>query len=151
MPNISNYLEQRILDLVLDNASEYGSAWLPETVYVGIMNDDTTEQELEEGTLTNEITGYNGNRKPVTWGDITLEGSGADAKATISNGAALEFDDMPAPGGKEVQYAIICDEPTGGNILWWLPIVVNGSPTTKAWNEGDVFRYPVGDFTVDLD
>ncbi len=151
MANIANWLELRILDLVMDDADEHGSEWLPETVYAGIMNDDATEQQLEEGTLTNEITAYTGNRKAITWGDIALEGSGADAKATVSNAAAIEFEDMPAPGGKEVQYVIICDAPTSGNILWWLPIVDGETPTTKTWNEGDTFRIPIGDLTISID
>ena len=140
MANISNYLEDKILDTVMKNAA---STWLPETVYCGIVNDTAVDTDLEAGTLTNEITGYTGDRKAITFGDITQQ----DGKATCANTNALEFEDMPAPGTDEVKYAIICDAATSGNILWWLPI----TDGPKAFNEGDTFRIPIGDLTIDLD
>ena len=140
MANISSYLEDKILDTVMKDGA---TAWLPATVYCGIVSDSAVADDLEAGTLTNEITGYTGDRKAITFGDITQVGG----KATCSNTNAIEFEDMPAPGTDEVEFAIICDEATSGNILWWLPITAG----PKAFNEGDAFRIPIGDLTIDLD
>ena len=140
MANISNYLEEKILDTVMKAGA---NTWIPATVYCGIVNDTAIDTDMEAGTRTNEITGYTGDRKAISWGTIAQSGG----KATVSNSAAIEFESMPAPAGAQVKYAIICDSDTGDNILWWLPITAG----PKAFNEGDTFRIPIGDLTIDID
>ncbi|MBA7590452.1 hypothetical protein ES708_32572 [subsurface metagenome] len=52
---------------------------------------------------------------------------------------------MPAPAGREVKYAIVCDAATAGNILYWCPLTVQ-----KAWVEGAIFRLPIDGLVMDL-
>lgn len=139
MSNIADYLEEILLNLVFRNTAYPGGA--PAAVYCGIVDDTGTDAEMEAGTLTNEITAYTGNRKAITFGAPSQVGG----KATIKNSAALEFESMPAPDTKQVKYAIVCDAETGGNILYWCPLVEQ-----KSWNEGDTFRIPVDGLTLDL-
>ncbi len=109
MTNISTYLEEKWLSMLK------GVAYTaPATVYCGIVNDVSDGSELEAGEFTNEITGYTGNRKAITFGVVSQVGG----KATVKNSAAIAFVSMPAPNTKKVKYAIVCDAPTAGNILY---------------------------------
>lgn len=137
MANISSYLEEAILNHVMRN-NAYTS---PSAVYCGLISDVGTDLQLEAGTLTNEIDGYTGDRKAVTFAAPTQVGG----KATISNSNLLEFEDMPVT---TVKYAVITDSPNKGlgNILYWCPLVAE-----KNTNEGDIFRLAEGEVTLDLD
>ncbi len=135
MANISNHLEEALLNHVMKNTA-YTS---PAAVYCGLVTSTASDADMEAGTLTNEITAYTGDRKAITFGTITQVGGAA----TVKNTVAIEFEDMPAV---TVAYAIICDATTAGNILWWLPLDVN-----KTTNAGDTFRIPVDGLTVTLD
>lgn len=138
MANISSYLEEKILNHVLRNTT-YTS---PTTVYVGLVTSTAVDADLEGGDLTNEISGYTGDRKAITF-TVPTQVSG---KGTVNNDNQLDFDNMPAV---TVEYAIITDDPTPGvgNILYWCP-----SPSgTKTTNVGDTYRIPVGDLIADLD
>jgi len=142
MANIANYLEEAILNHVLRNV-EYVR---PTTVYLGLVNDLAVAGDLEGGDLTNEIDGYIGNRKPITF-DLPVQELG---KATTKNnngsgGGEIEFEDMPLT---TVKFAIITDSATkgAGNILFWAELVPE-----KNVNAGDIFRVPVDNLTVDLD
>ena len=136
MANMSSYLEEKILDHVLRNI-EYTP---PSTVYVGIVSDSATDSELEAGTLTNEITGYTGDRKSVSFTAISQNG---DGEAETENTALIEFESMPAC---TIAYAIVCDAATGGNILFW-----GAATESKTSNSGDTHQVPAGNITIDLD
>lgn len=134
MSNISTFLETELLDHVMRNAS-YTS---PTTVYCGLVDDVGSDSEMEAGTLTNEITGYTGNRKAITFGAPTDVGG----KQTIKNTSALEFDSMPAV---VVKYAIVSDAATAGNILYWCPLAAE-----KTTSSGDTFKITVDGLVLDL-
>jgi len=133
--NISTYLEEKWLNMLK------GTAFTAPTVYCGIVSDTAIDADLEAGTLTNEITGYTGNRPAITLGAVSQIGG----KATVKNSAAIDFLVMPAPAGRQVKYAIVCDAATVGNILYWCPLAV-----PKTWNAGDTFRLPVDNLVLDL-
>jgi len=139
MANISNYLEEALLNHVMRN-NAYTS---PTNVYCGLVSNDASEADLEAGTLTNEITGYTGDRKEITFSAPSQTVTGHEGKAAIQNTNLLEFLNMPAG---TVKYAIICDADSAGNILYWCPL-----DTEKNTNAGDTFRIPVEDLTIDLD
>lgn len=139
MANISTYLEDILLNLVMRNTAYPGGA--PAAVYCGLMDDTAVEAEMEAGTLDDEIAGYTGNRKAITFGAPVDVGG----KATIKNTVALEFESMPAPDTKKVKYAIVCDAATEGHILYWCPLT-----EPKSWNAGDTFRLPVDGLVLDL-
>ena len=135
MANISNYLEEKLLNHVFRNIA-YTK---PAAVYCGLVETGDYDAELEAGTLTHEITTYTGNRKAITFG-APAQVSG---KATIKSTAVLEFENMPA---KTVKYAIVCDAATGGNILYWCPLAEE-----KTCNGGDTFRLPIDALVENLD
>jgi len=135
MGNMANYLEEALLDHVLRDETYTA----PETVYVGIADDSATDSEMEEGDLTNEITGYDGNRPSVTFTEATQE----DGKGYVENEGDVEFENMPAV---TVKYAFIADAETSGNILWW------GALTEpKEVPEGDTLKFDPGEIQIDLD
>lgn len=140
--NISSYLEEALLNHVFRN-TEYVR---PATVYCGLVSDDAVDADMEGNDLTNEIDGYTGNRKPITFN----EPSQVDGKATIYNndgvgGGEIEFEDMPL---SSVEYIIVTDSPTkgAGNILYWCAM-----DTVLNTNAGDTFRIPVDNLVLDLD
>lgn len=134
MSNISNYLEEGLLNHVFRN-SELTS---PVTVYCGLIESGEYDAELEAGTLTHEITAYTGDRKAITFGAPEQ----LSDKATIKNSAIIEFENMPAV---TIKTAIVCDASTVGNILYWCPL-----ETEKTSNAGDIFRIPVNGLVLDL-
>lgn len=136
MANIADYLEEILLDLVFRGTAYPGGA--PAAVYCGLLDDVATDTEGEEGTLTNEITSYTGDRKAITFGAVSQIGG----KATIKNSVALEFDVMPAV---TVKYAIVCDAATAGNILYWCPLAAQ-----KTCNAGDTFKIAIDGLVLDL-
>lgn len=136
MANISTYLEEILLNLVMRATAYPGGA--PAAVYCGLVDDVGIDSEMEAGTLTNEITAYTGDRKAITFGAPADVGG----KATIKNSAAIEFESMPAV---TVKYAIVCDATTAGNILYWCPLAVE-----KTCNSGDTFRLAIDALVLDL-
>lgn len=143
MANISTFLEEKILNHVFRN-TEYVR---PATVYAGLVSDSAVDADLEAGTLTDEITGYTGDRKAITFAaPIDVAGASTIKNDDGGGGGELEFLAMPAPAGREVAYVIVCDAATAGNVLYWCPLTVN-----KVWNEGDTFQVPIDGLVLDLD
>ncbi|MDD3492974.1 MAG: hypothetical protein PHZ19_05720 [Candidatus Thermoplasmatota archaeon] len=141
MANISNYLEEIILDWVFKANSK--SSTPPQAVYLGLaVDEEGVDAELEDGDFTNEITGYTGNRKLITFGDIAQDN---DGRATIKNYDEIEFASMPAV---TVGYAFISDSATKGegNVLWWMQVA-----EPKIMNNGDTLRVPAENIVIMLD
>jgi len=142
---ISNYLSKKLLD----HALGISSFSMPSTVYCGLASSTATAAQLAAGTLTNEITGYTGNRKAITMTAATLEDSQdvLSDMISVSGGSAIEFADMPAC---TVAWVLLCDAATAGNVLFALPLVVleEGEnyldPDPKEVAAGETFRLPVG-------
>lgn len=138
---ITNYLSKKLLDHALGIAT----FTMPSKIYVGLASDDADPGDLAAGTLTDEITGYDSNRKEVSFAAAAL----ADNQDVLSDMEAassdeVEFEDMPEC---TVAWALICDTATGGNLLWALPLVIldgenAGNPDPKDVDEGATFRLP---------
>jgi hypothetical protein len=135
MANISTFLEEELLDHVFRNAA-YSS---PTTVFLGIADNSATDLEMEAGTLTNEITGYTGDRKAITFTAPTQVGG----KGTVENTADISFEDMPAV---TVDYAFVADAATAGNILFWMPLT-----TPRTVGAGATLTFEAGEVVLDLD
>ena len=141
---ISNYLSKKLLD----HALGISSFSMPSTVYCGLASSTATAAQLAAGTLTNEITGYTGNRKAITMTAAALEDSQdvLSDMVSVSGGSALEFADMPSC---TVAWVLLCDAATAGNLLFALPFVVLEAgenyldPDPKTVAAGDTFRLPV--------
>ena len=140
--NISKYLEDKWLGML--KGVVYAA---PAAVYVGLIDDTADEAEMEGDTpLVSEITGYTGNRKAITFGAITKAGTDP-SEMDGPPGAAIDFENMPAPAGREVKYFVVCDAATVGNVLGWSEITAG----PKVWNTGDTFRIPIDNITAKLD
>lgn len=114
MSSASNYLEEAVLDFWLKANS--GTYTAPTTVYVALFTSDDstglTSENLEAGTLTNEIstagTGY--VRKAVTFGTIT--------DGVVSNSANVTFDTALTDWGT-VTHVAVMDASATGNVLFY--------------------------------
>lgn len=137
MANATDYLEAALLNHVF-RATSYSS---PANVYLALINDDASDADMDDGDLTNEITGYTGNRPAITFGAPSQD----DDVGRILNNAQIEFAGMPETS---VKYIVIMDGNTkeSGNMLFW--ITVTDGP--KVVNAGDIYRVPSGQVEIRL-
>lgn len=137
MSQASDYLEDALLDHVLRNTA-YTS---PTAVYVGLFTEgDSAGQNtdlLEEGTLTNEISGNGYTRKAATFS--------AASGGSITTSGNITFD--PASGGDwgTITHIAILDALTAGNVLFYGALT-----TSKTIEDGDTFQITAGNLTVTL-
>jgi hypothetical protein len=137
MSQASDYLENALLDHVLSNTAMTS----PTTVYVGLFTSDpstgSTDENLEAGTLTDEVSGNGYARKSVSFGAASGGSATTDANVT--------FD--PASGGDwgEITHIAIIDALTTGNVLFYGTLT-----TAKTIQDGDTFQITSGNLTVTL-
>lgn len=138
MTAFSNYLEDNIIDITLR-----GQPWTAPSVFVALFTDAASLAELEEGTLTNEIStaGTDYARQAVAF---TPSANGA-----TQNTADVDFPQAIGTWGT-VRYAAIIDTndavtPTG-NILYYGQLSVD-----KIINTNDTFKFNLGDLDVTVD
>ena len=127
MAEMSNYLENALINATLRNTS-YTS---PATVYVGLYTSDPTDANT--GT---EVSGGSYTRTAVTMGSPT------DGVST--NSAAVEFPQASGSWGT-VAYIGIRDALTTGNLLYHSPL-----DTSKTIDTGDIFKIATGSLSVTL-
>lgn len=137
MSQASDYLEDALLDHVLRNTAFTS----PTAVYVGLFTEgdsagDNTDL-LEEGTLTNEISGNGYTRKAATFS--------AASGGSITTSGNITFD--PASGGNwgTITHIAILDAASAGNVLFYGALT-----TSKTIEDGDTFQITAGNLTVTL-
>ena len=137
MSQASDYLEDKLLDHVLRNTAFTS----PTTVYVGLFTEgdstgDNTDH-LEEGTLTNEVSGNAYARKAATFS--------AASGGSITTSGNITFD--PASGGNwgTITHIAVLDATTAGNVLFYGALT-----TSKTIEDGDTFQITAGNLTVTL-
>ncbi len=130
MSSFTDYTE----NLALTYLFTTGSATRPTAWYVGLF----TAAPSDTGGGT-EVTG-NGYAR-VSAGTI----SGSGTATTFTNAAAIEF--AAASGGNwgTIGWAGIFTASTGGTLLAWAPLT-----TSKAINDGDIFRIPASSLSITL-
>ena len=130
MSSFTDYTE----NLALTYLFTTGSATRPTAWYVGLF----TAAPSDTGGGT-EVSG-NGYARVVTG---TISGSGT--ATTFTNAAAIEF--AAASGGNwgTIGWAGIFTASTGGTLLAWAPLA-----TSKAINDGDIFRIPASSLSITL-
>ena len=133
MSAASNYLEDKVLNHTLGNAS-----YAQPTIYIGLFTNDSTNASvnLEAGTLSDEVSGGGYARQTIDFG----ESSGG----TASNNATVTF---PTATGNQgtISHVAIMDALTGGNVLFY------GSVTTaKQIQNGDTFQISNGNLSISL-
>lgn len=127
MAEMSNYLENALINATLRNTS-YTS---PATVYVALYTTDPTDADT--GT---EISGNGYARQSVTFG--------APSNGASTNSAAVEFPQATGSWGT-VAYIGLRDASSGGNLLYHSPL-----DASKTISTGDVFRISAGNLSVTL-
>lgn len=127
MAEMSNYLENALLNAVLRNTS-YTS---PSTVFVALYTSDPTD--AGSGT---EVSGGSYARKSVTFGE--------PSNGVAASNAAVEFDQATATWGT-VGYIGLMDAVTTGNLLFHTALT-----TAKTIEAGDIFKIASGSLTVTL-
>jgi hypothetical protein len=127
MAEMSNYLENALINATLRNTS-YTS---PTTVYVALYTDDPTDADT--GT---EVSGGSYARVAVTFG--------APSNGVSTNSGNVEFAAATGTWGT-VTHIGIRDALTTGNLLYHTALDVS-----KAISSGDIFRITTGNLSVTL-
>ena len=127
MAEMSNYLENALINATLRNTS-YTS---PATVYIGLYTSDPTDANT--GT---EVSGGSYARVAVTMG--------APSNGVSLNTAAVEFPQATGSWGT-VGWIGILDASTSGNLLYHTPLDVS-----KTIASGDIFKIAIGSLSVTL-
>jgi len=127
MAEMSNYLENALINATLRNTS-YTS---PAAVYLALYTSDPTDADT--GT---EVSGNAYARQAITFG--------APSDGVSTNSAAIEFPQATGSWGT-VSYIGIRDASTSGNLLYHTAL-----DASKAIATGDVFRVAIGSLSVTL-
>jgi len=128
MSALSNYLETKLIDHVLRNAS-YTS---PATVYAALYTTDPGEDN--SGT---EVSGGDYARQSVTFG--------APTDGVTKNSVEVTYPEATASWGT-VSYTGILDANTGGNLLFY-----GGLDASKTVDTGDQFIFQIDELECSLD
>ena len=127
MAEMSNYLENALINATLRNTS-YTS---PATVYMGLYTSDPTDANT--GT---EVSGGSYTRTAVTMG--------APSNGVSTNSAAVEFPQASGSWGT-VGWIGILDASSSGNLLYHTAL-----DTSKTISSGDIFKIAIGGLSVTL-
>ena len=127
MAEMSNFLENALINATLRNTS-YTS---PAAVYVGLYTSDPTDANT--GT---EVSGGSYTRTAVTMG--------APSNGVSTNTAAVEFPQASGSWGT-VGWIGILDASSAGNLLYHTPL-----DTSKTISSGDIFKIAIGGLSVTL-
>jgi hypothetical protein len=127
MAEMSNYLENALINATLRNTS-YTS---PSTVYIGLYTSDPTDANT--GT---EVSGGSYTRTAVTMG--------APSNGVSTNSAAVEFPQASGTWGT-VGWIGILDATSSGNLLYHTAL-----DTSKTISSGDIFKIAIGGLSVTL-
>lgn len=127
MSEMSNHLENALLNAVLRSTS-YSS---PATVYVGLY---TTNPD--EGNTGTEISTGSYARKDVAFN--------APVDGVCTNSGAVEFAQATASWGT-VSHVGLLDAITSGNLLFYTDLT-----TSKTIETGDIFKIAAGSLSVTL-
>ena len=130
MASFNDYTENLVLTWLFTGSS----ATRPTAWYVGLF----TAAPSDTGGGT-EVSGSAYAR--VATGTI----SGSGTSTTFTNAAAIEF--AAASGGNwgTIGWAGIFSASTGGTLIAWAPLT-----TSKAINDGDIFRIPANSLSITL-
>jgi hypothetical protein len=123
--NLSDYLENKVLDHILGTTSYT----MPADVYLALYTTNPTDS-----TSGTEVSGGSYERKLITFGSSS---SGA-----ATNNTNVDFTLMPTC---TVTGVAICDAQTSGNIL-----VYGGLTSSKAISSGDTLRIASGDLSISI-
>ena len=139
MSAMSNYLEKKVLDHIL-NVTAYTA---PSTLYVALFTGTAADVKgrLEAGTLTDEVGDSNAYARETVTFNAATSGAG-----TTTNDGDVEF---PAASGSwgTITCVAIMDSGThgAGNVLVYGELGV-----AKTITSGDIFKIPDDEITITL-
>jgi hypothetical protein len=128
MAEISNFLENAIINATLRNTA-YTS---PAAVYVGLYTSDPGE-----GNTGTEVSGGSYARTAVTFG--------APSNGVSTNSASVTFPTATGTWGTVTHIGIL-DATTSGNLLYYTPL-----DASKSIASGDVFTISTGNLSVTME
>ena len=128
MAEMSNYLENKLLDHVLRNTS-YTS---PTTVYVGLYTSNP-----DEGNTGTEVSGGSYARQSLS---VTTASGGI-----VTSSADVSFPQATGSWGT-ISHIGLLDALTSGNLLMYTELT-----TSKVIESGDVLKIATGSLTASLD
>ena len=123
--SVSNYLEDKILDLVFNATSYAGQSTVYIKLHIGDPGEACTSNAAGETT-----------RKAVTLGASSAGTVTSDADATWTNVASTET----------YTHISIWDAVSSGNALWYGALTAS-----KAVTAGDTFTIPSGSLAISID
>lgn len=145
MANMSNYLENKLVDFMFRG----GSYTPPSTLYFALCTSSPTETST--GSDISEVSGGNYSRQSLTattgnWystqGDNSATSSGTNG--TTSNSTSIAWNSVSWSG--TVTSVAICDESTAGNVLFYSTL-----NSSKALISGDSISFAVSGLSIQLD
>lgn len=148
MANMSNFLENKLIDQIFRGTS-YS---FPATLYVALAT--TTPDDTTSGSSMAEVTGGSYARQSIVgttanWYSTngTTSGASSGTSGTTTNVAAINFPTATADWGT-VSAIVICDSGTtaSGNALFWGTLTSN-----KIVSNGDTFTFSGGALSVQVD
>lgn len=128
MTEFSTYMENAIINLMRSTAFTQIAA------YVALFKSPVTDNELEAGTITNEVSGGSYARQ--------LAGLSAPSDGVSSNSADITFPQASANWGT-VTHVALMDEASAGNVLMYSAL-----DASKVVDSGDTFKINAGDLDV---
>lgn len=133
MANMSNFLENEILDHIL-SAATYTA---PATVYFGLWT--TTLDDTSTGATAGEVSGGSYARVAVTNNATNFPAASGGVK---SNGTAITFPTATASWGTVTHMAVL-DAASNGNILFWVAL-----GASQAIGDGTTASFDVSAFSI---
>lgn len=124
--NLSNYLENKLLDHFLSTTSYT----MPSDVYLALYTVAPTDS-----TSGTEVTGGSYARQAITFH--------AASSGATTNDSNVDFAGMPSC---TVVALAVCDASSSGNIL-----VYGGLTANKTLDAGDILRVSSGDLSISID
>lgn len=145
MANMSNYLENQLVDFLFRG----GSFTPPATLYFALCT--STPSESSTGSTISEISGGNYSRQSLaasssnwysTQADTTATSSGTNG--TTSNAVSIAWNSVTWTG--TVTSVAICDASSGGNMLFYSALNSN-----KTLASGDSISFAVSGLSIQID
>lgn len=138
---MSRYLAQQLLDAIVRNQGYT----FPTSIWVALFTDVATEAEIEQGTLTNEVSGLGYarlNKTTANFNAATL----ADP-SVITNNGDLTWASAGVGGWDTVGFVAIMDSDDGGSDN----VLMSGAlDLDKLVSEGEIFKILDTDLTLSL-
>lgn len=139
MAAISNYLEQKLLDLVF-NALAYTAPTTYVALFTSDPGDDASGTEVSGGSYARQVVNENGGSSP-TWDLAVVDGTAY----LVDNTHEILFPTATADWGT-VTHVGIFDAATVGNLLYH-----GALGDSRLVETDDAFRFAIGELNLKLD